>query len=986
MGARRARVAAGPGIFWHYTLRSLAGNRVRTAVTVAGIALATGLLTAVLASVTSLHAALLDSTRAHEGVWQIQMRDVEPDDLERLRAEAREHLDRLALQRDLGAAAFAQEDAERLGTYLSLVSLPSEQGSTQRRAGDGAFAVVNGPHLREGRLPEAAGEVALPSALRGAELSQGASPLPGDPAGVSCEGPVELGSTVTLRVGRRVGTSPEGSFELGARDSTWLSEDGDGALEEALADVEERPLVVVGFVAQDYERPGLVAYVSYDEPAPACGELVEASFSTTGYADAGQIRELAERALGDGGGYATNDVLLMEQGLDGTRSIASTVTRMAAVVLLVVAAAAVSLISNAFVISVSERTRQFGLLSSLGASARQLRRTVLLEAGVLGALGIPLGVALGLVGAAVAFSLTSEGWAVLVGGETAVGLVVEPWAIAASVALSCAALVASAAVPALRAGRVSAVDAIRQTRDVRLDRGLGRLCGRRAGAMGGLSQDRTRPRGLAARVAGMPGFLARRARVAGASRARVAVASLAVSVTLLVTAGVLDGYLARMTGSLDYYGVSFDCEVTAADAAGAPIGSSLPDAQALLARAAALDGVDEAALLGYGYALVRMDARLADDEVSEAWTQSSGGDVPVLDPNGWAYAHLYLADDATWRELARELGLAGDAGDPNALSCVVFNALALDRGGRYEDATPFEEAAGAEVELVGLADDGGGQQVLTVWDGVRYESLLVDPDTGAETHGDLADAVAASARVPVAAFARDLGERFPFGTRALSGNIPVVVMPASGAWGHEGARAALRSANGIWYSWYLGLAGDAGGTEADRVVEELCALVEASGSMQLLSSENLLEMQGSQRAATYTVQVFLYCFTAIMAFIAVANVFNTISSGMMLRTREFAALRSAGMGARALRRMVLLECLGHALRGLLLGGALALAVDAALFGAMSASYADLCFAVPWGHLLAACAVVCAVLAASCAYALRKTHAMNLVEALRADAL
>lgn len=42
--------------------------------------------------------------------------------------------------------------------------------------------------------------------------------------------------------------------------------------------------------------------------------------------------------------------------------------------------------------------------------------------------------------------------------------------------------------------------------------------------------------------------------------------------------------------------------------------------------------------------------------------------------------------------------------------------------------------------------------------------------------------------------------------------------------------------------------------------------------------------------------------------------------------------------------------------------------------------------VPWGHLALSFALVVGVLAASVLYALRKTHAMNLVEALRADAL
>ena len=55
------------GIFTRFTLRSLAKNRVRTAVTVAGIALSTALLAAVLTSVGSMQAALLQRTMDTEG-------------------------------------------------------------------------------------------------------------------------------------------------------------------------------------------------------------------------------------------------------------------------------------------------------------------------------------------------------------------------------------------------------------------------------------------------------------------------------------------------------------------------------------------------------------------------------------------------------------------------------------------------------------------------------------------------------------------------------------------------------------------------------------------------------------------------------------------------------------------------------------------------------------------------------------------------------
>ena len=66
------------------------------------------------------------------------------------------------------------------------------------------------------------------------------------------------------------------------------------------------------------------------------------------------------------------------------------------------------LIYNAFSISVSERTKQFGLLSSIGATKRQLLRSVLFEALFLSVIGIPLGILAGIAGIGVTLELTKN--------------------------------------------------------------------------------------------------------------------------------------------------------------------------------------------------------------------------------------------------------------------------------------------------------------------------------------------------------------------------------------------------------------------------------------------------------------------------------------------------------------------------------------------------------------------------------------------------
>ena len=143
----------------------------------------------------------------------------------------------------------------------------------------------------------------------------------------------------------------------------------------------------------------------------------------------------------------------------------------------------ISLIYNAFSISVSERTKQFGLLASIGATKRQLTGSVLFEALFLGCIGIPLGILSGLTGIGITLylvkdmvgnilgivSTTYEGQRLLsMGPAEEVSLAMHPsfGALAAAILISLATILISAYIPVRRAMRRPAIDAIRQTGDI----------------------------------------------------------------------------------------------------------------------------------------------------------------------------------------------------------------------------------------------------------------------------------------------------------------------------------------------------------------------------------------------------------------------------------------------------------------------------------------------------------------------------------------
>ena len=106
--------------------------------------------------------------------------------------------------------------------------------------------------------------------------------------------------------------------------------------------------------------------------------------------------------------YAYTTKVLLYSGTAPFDSFLTAFYSLAAIIIALIVFGSVSLIYNAFSISVSERTRQFGLLSSVGATRKQLRRMVLFEALAVSIVGIPLGILVGIGGIGITLLLIGD--------------------------------------------------------------------------------------------------------------------------------------------------------------------------------------------------------------------------------------------------------------------------------------------------------------------------------------------------------------------------------------------------------------------------------------------------------------------------------------------------------------------------------------------------------------------------------------------------
>lgn len=1034
------------GVFWRFAVRSLKLNRSRSIVSVIGIALSCALITAIFTSVVTLYQGLLKAEIVTEGTWQVELVDASDADLASLRSDPR--IERIYERVSYGDALMPVSFEGYWGRYLSVHEWP-----TADAVGD----LKPLPAIAEGREPQAPDEIVLPRDLKGLNTTGGSWLYDSLPTTgrddtvprVAWDGELGIGSTMEVSLGQRMFIDPETNDEYPCRydEALFTTESPKGdVISEYLADpAPAQTFKVVGFYAPSDEGiydqwgssgPGYQAFVASSN---ATGHVASA-YLATNLSTRADIDALVEEYTGASSAASVvidssqssaqtpdwpaaylHDGLLRYQGLVDDRAIWGTLYTLAAILSGVVIVASVSLIYNSFAIAVSERTRQFGLLSSLGASKRQLRRSVYAEALMLAAIGIPAGLAIGLTGTFVVFNIAGEGIGMLIDQEVFAGtglttITVDPLAIALSALLALLTVLVSATVPAWRASRVSAIDAIRQSRDVRLSRRERKS--QRTAAHGDGHRRPSPARALdrlRMRIAGVPGMLAHRNLTRASSKGRVAVASLAVSVALIIISGAISHYLGFLTRVADSGGSDIEVGLNRLLQEDESTAEGLADIDRAYRTLAHVEGAT-----GEGYMLLTslygsFDQSMLD--LDSLTANSEEYDMPDrgLADDGRIYAPLSILflDEGSWNEILDENGLdRATYSDPDHPVAVALNGTQSNDGRRYSvrdlftstgTATLFTQIAPIEDNLfVEIGVDKNGDPVA------RYERYGDEEGARYDEYGEalyqqisrpLDDVLAQSLELPVKAIVKTL----PKAVTSYASIWPTLILPASAlpalAEGSEdiasdvetgslAAPFAFHASEGRYGNTmyaYLSFA-----AEQPRSIEaEMDAMIDndLSGTEWYRTYlNNNAENDRQARVMYETIQLFINCFIAITTAIAVANVFNTLANSIILRRREFAMLKSIGMGNRAFWRMIALECASYALRGLIIGLVLGAGVTFMVFQAMSLSFAGLDFEMPLGWVLGAIGPVVGVLALSTLYALRKSSAGSIVQTLREDAV
>ena len=132
--------------------------------------------------------------------------------------------------------------------------------------------------------------------------------------------------------------------------------------------------------------------------------------------------------------------------------------------------------------------------------------------------------------------------------------------------------------------------------------------------------------------------------------------------------------------------------------------------------------------------------------------------------------------------------------------------------------------------------------------------------------------------------------------------------------------------------------------------------------------------------------MLIECVLAVISLIAVANVFNTISTNIQIRRRELAMLRSVGMSEQGFDRMMNFECFFYGTRTLLFGVPIAGLLSWLIYKAMAASerMEEFSWQFPWKSITISILGVFCIVFLTMLYATSKIRKENIIDALRDD--
>lgn len=917
--------------------RSLRKNRTRTLVTIIGIILSAAMFAAVATLGVSLLQYLVDITIYNTGDYFIRFDNATPEQVEAI--ENRDEISQLGMTKTLG--------------YVNVGKEKQNQSYILSAIDENAFA-MRPIHLESGRLPEKAGEIAIPAHSLWYLRAMG------------MQG--ELGEQLTLDVVPRY------------EDEHYYEQMPEFPIEDIPNFT--RSYVIVGIVENESSRLSdwsmePMNFITVDDGTHPF-HWARLFAKTADPMDAYALQDASLSTI-----CSVNTDLLNYYGASKYTNLNEMIYTVCAVLLVIILACSISLIYNAFSISLTERAKDFGLLSSVGATKKQLRRSVYFEALCLSAIGVPLGILCGYAGIAVTLYLIGDLVAGLLAGSIESG--VEFAAVPSLPAFVCGGVVAvltvlfSAWLPLKKAMKLDPISSIRQNGDYQIPKKL------RSGR-------------ISRSFFGVPGLMSAKYYSISRKKYRTTVISLSLSVIIFLASAGFTGIITAMAkDTTNNYNYDFSIQASEEQY------EEIRQLNCVSDSTLVWDGDYQGILTAGAYTESYLDNRRRIFE--------TGAYVPQ-----GLNLKVYFLEDDRFRSFVQEQGIDPEpyftTDTPTAICLRSKSTIYLDNeDGTFDretlTATVFSELpASVDLHSTQLSSElmelivsfGGGMdfsfssheeylvQTFTIHDAkipAQYPtnadgtiSFILIPQTRADGsqvidfHYFSLDTKTVGERllteesIPLlpAVTIRDQSDEVPFGVGSFSTpSVLVLILPEAALFDESTFSLQVKTSDyAIMTAWLR-------------------------ANLEEYEYQDLLHSQMQSRNVVTMVNVFSYGFIILVSLICVCNVFNTISTNIALRRRDFGMLRSVGMQERQLRRMLGLECARYGVRSLLWGLPIGVGAGFGIYRLLDLG-SGFPYRFPWLPVCIAAAAVFVVVFITMGYAVRKLRRDDPITAIRMDAL
>lgn len=603
--------------------------------------------------------------------------------------------------------------------------------------------------------------------------------------------------------------------------------------------------------------------------------------------------------------YINNSLIKYEVFYDSSVAF---VYNMAAVVMVIIIITSAVCISNSFAISINQKTKQYGMLASIGATPRQIRKNVFFEAAFMGVIGIVAGIGGGLSASYILVVLSNK----MLIDTFEMSIVYAPslLGVLLSIVLAIVTIVLSALVPAIRASRMSPIMAINHSEDIKIK-----------------SKSLKTPK-LIGKVWGEGGVLAYKNMKRNKRKYRVITISIALSVSTFIA---LYGFMSLLTESVNRYANDkIDLRVYMSSYKSMSVDEANKKVSNIVNRINNETNITDFTFARGFYASLKDEPKYSSD-----YKEVNKYEAGLAENNGYYISIISLGNEE-YGKYIKKLGISKET---------------AQSGGILVDNTYQYINNGNDIKYFNIYDGYKAGDVLTYRIDTSNSSKSLDNSKSSD------DTTLYDIRIVA------LSNERPFGYDNAYTSYGYLIVS-------DDYMNRIDTKNTD--STLLNINCDDPDKAQDILVNEFNI-----GQNYIF---NAAQERRNDEKLILTMKIFLYGFIAIVSLIGITNIFNTVTTGMELRGKEFAMLQSIGMTKKEFDKMIRLESVFYGSKALIIGVVSGTILSYVIY--ISAGESQLKYTLPLLAIVMSVIVVIILLLGIMKYSIAQIRKQNIIETIR----